>query len=77
MVIMNFLRALIVSLIGVFLLMTLWPLFIFFILVLGAYWMYAASKFKKMAESVQTQRYQHSDIKVDEAIDVDYTEKEE
>ncbi len=74
---MNFLRALIVSLIGVFLLMTLWPLFIFFILLLGAYWLYAVSKFKKMAESVHTQTYQHTDIKVDEAIDVDYTEKEE
>jgi hypothetical protein len=82
---MNFLRALILSLVGVFLLMVLWPLFVFFVLVIGAYWLVALARVrtlqKNLREPSQT-RYEtphtsRSDIKVDEAIDVVFTEKEE
>lgn len=82
---MNFLRALILSLIGVFLLMVLWPLFVLFVLVIGAYWLVALSRLRKLQKTMRQasqSMYEgpspsRSDIKVDEAIDVDFIEKEE
>ena len=78
---MNFLRALIVSIIGVFLLIVLWPLFILFVLAIGIFWFINLSRLRKLHKStMETDPYSRphtSDIKVDEAIDVVFTEKEE
>lgn len=76
---MEILRALIVTIIGVFLLMTLWPLFVFLVLVFVAYWVFISMRLRKMGETIrqsnnETNQSKHSDPNV---IDVEYTERKE
>ena len=76
---MEILRALIVTIIGVFLLMTLWPLFVFLVLVFLAYWVFISMRLRKMGETIrqstnETSQSKHSDPNV---IDVEYTERKE
>ena len=76
---MEILRALIVTIMGVFLLMTLWPLFVFLVLVFLAYWVYISMRLRKMGKTIrqstsETNQSKPSDPNV---IDVEYTERKE
>ena len=50
---MNLLRALILTMIGVFILMTLWPLFVFFVIIFGLYWIYISSRLRRMSQTIK------------------------
>ncbi len=74
---MNILRALIMTMIGVFILMTLWPLFVFLVIVIGLYWFTLSLRIKRMGQTIQDEYNQTSpnpsDIK--DVIDAQYTER--
>ncbi|HCT63541.1 MAG TPA: hypothetical protein DIC19_05520 [Erysipelotrichaceae bacterium] len=76
---MEILRALIVTIIGVFLLMTLWPLFVFLVLVFLAYWVYISMRLRKMGETIRQSTSETSQSKPSDpnVIDVEYTERKE
>lgn len=76
---MEILRALIVTIIGVFLLMTLWPLFVFLVLVFLAYWVFISMRLRKMSETIRQSNNEASQSKPSDpnVIDVEYTERKE
>jgi len=76
---MEILRALIVTIIGVFLLMTLWPLFVFLVLVFLAYWVFISMRLRKMGETIRQSTTETSQSKPCDpnVIDVEYTERKE
>ena len=76
---MNILRTLIVTVIGVFILMTLWPLFVFLIIVFGLYWFAITLRIKRMGQTINDE-YKQTDPNSTEkkdAIDAQYTERDE
>lgn len=76
---MEILRALIVTIIGVFLLMTLWPLFVFLVLVFFAYWVFISMRLRKMGETIRQSVQEPSPTPSQDpnVIDVEYTERKE
>lgn len=76
---MEILRALIVTIIGVFLLMTLWPLFVFLVLVFLAYWVFISMRLRKMGETIRQSTQETPQAKPSDpnVIDVEYTERKE
>lgn len=76
---MEILRALIVTIIGVFLLMTLWPLFVFLVLVFVAYWVFISMHLRKMGETIRQSNNETNQSKPSDpnVIDVEYTERKE
>lgn len=76
---MNILRALIVTVIGVFILMTLWPLFIFLLVVFGLYWAVISLRLKKMGQTIKDEYNKPNEEPSDkkDAIDAQYTERDE
>lgn len=75
---MNLLRALILTIIGVFILMTLWPLFVFFVIVFGLYWIYVSSRLRRMGQTIkeEVKTNETNSVKKD-VIDAQYTERSE
>jgi Na+-transporting methylmalonyl-CoA/oxaloacetate decarboxylase gamma subunit len=76
---MEILRALIVTIIGVFLLMTLWPLFVFLVLVFFAYWVFISIRLRKMGETIRQSTSEPTPPTSQDpnVIDVEYTERKE
>jgi Na+-transporting methylmalonyl-CoA/oxaloacetate decarboxylase gamma subunit len=76
---MEILRALIVTIIGVFILMTLWPLFVFLVLVFLAYWVFISMRLRKMGETIRQSTHETAQAKPSDpnVIDVEYTERKE
>lgn len=77
---MNILRALIVSMIGIFILMTLWPLFVFLIIIFGIYWFAISMRIKRMNQTIKddfNQTNSQPDNKPKDVIDAQYTERSE
>ena len=76
---MEILRALIVTIIGVFILMTLWPLFVFLVLVFLAYWVFISMRLRKMGETIRQNTQETPQAKPSDpnVIDVEYTERKE
>lgn len=77
--IMEIIRALVVTIIGVFLLLTLWPLFVFLVLVFFAYWVFISARLRKMSETIRQSSPQTPPNTPNDAnvIDVEYTERSE
>lgn len=76
---MNILRALIVTMIGVFILMTLWPLFVFLVIVFGLYWFTISLRIKRMGQTIH-EEFKQTDVNSSDkkdAIDAQYTERDE
>lgn len=77
---MNIIRALLLTMIGVFILMTLWPLFVFLVIVFGLYWAYISVKLKRMTQNVKQEYTQNTTTTTSEkkdVIDAQYTERSE
>ena len=77
---MNILRALIVSMTGIFILMPLWPLFVFLVIVFGVYWFAISMRIKHMNQTVKddfNQARTQPDNKPKDVIDAQYTERSE
>ena len=74
---MNIIRALLLTMIGVFILMTLWPLFVFIVIVFGLYWVYIVLRVKKMGQTVQQEFKETSNTEKKDVIDAQYTERSE
>ena len=76
---MEILRTLIVTIIGVLLLMTLWPLFVFLVLVFFAYWVFISMRLRKMGDTLRQSTQEASQAKPNDpnVIDVEYTERKE
>ena len=74
---MNIIRALLLTMIGVFILMTLWPLFVFLVIVFGLYWVYIVLRVKKMGQTVQQEFKETSNTEKKDVIDAQYTERSE
>jgi hypothetical protein len=76
---MNILRALIVTIIGVFILMTLWPLFVFLVIVFGIYWLVISLRLRQMGQT-KKEDYDRSTTNPSDnkdVIDAQYTERSE
>ena len=75
---MNLLRALILTIIGVFILMTLWPLFVFFVIIFGLYWIFISSRLRRMSQTIkeEVKPNETNSVKKD-VIDAQYTERSE
>ena len=76
---MEILRVLMVTIIGVLILMTLWPLFVFLVLVFLAYWVFISMRLRKMGDTIrQNTRETASPSPQDhDVIDVEYTERKD
>ena len=76
---MNIIRALLLTMIGVFILMTLWPLFVFLVIVFGLYWVYISVKLKRMTQNVKQEYTQNTTTTSEkkDVIDAQYTERSE
>lgn len=74
---MNIIRALLLTMIGVFILMTLWPLFVFLVIFFGLYWIYIVLRVKKMGQTVQQEFKETSNTEKKDVIDAQYTERSE
>ena len=74
---MNIIRALLLTMIGVFIMMTLWPLFVFLVIVFGLYWVYIVLRVKKMGQTVQQEFKETSNTEKKDVIDAQYTERSE
>ena len=76
---MNIIRALLLTMIGVFILMTLWPLFVFLVIVFGLYWAYISVKLKRMTQNVKQEYTQNTTTTSEkkDVIDAQYTERSE
>lgn len=75
---MNIIRALLLTMIGVFILMTLWPLFVFLVIVFGLYWAYISVKLKRMTQNVKQEYTQNTTTsEKKDVIDAQYTERSE
>ena len=74
---MNIIRALLLTMIGVFILMTLWPLFVFLVIFFGLYWVYIVLRVKKMGQTAQQEFKETSNTEKKDVIDAQYTERSE
>jgi ABC-type bacteriocin/lantibiotic exporter with double-glycine peptidase domain len=76
---MNILRALIVTIIGVFILMTLWPLFVFLVIAFGLYWLVISLRLRQMGQTIKEDYNRSTTNPSDnkDVIDAQYTERSE
>jgi low temperature requirement protein LtrA len=75
---MNILRALIITTIGFILLLTLWPLFIFLLVVIVLYWIYFKNKIVNLQrEATTTQQQSPTQESNKDVIEAEYTERRE
>jgi len=76
---MNILRALIVTIIGVFILMTLWPLFVFLVIAFGLYWLVISLRLRQMGQTIKEDYTRTTTNPSDnkDVIDAQYTERSE
>ena len=74
---MNIIRALILTMIGVFILMTLWPLFVFLVIVFGLYWVVISMRIRRMGQTIQQEYKEPTTSEKKDVIDAQYTERSE
>lgn|GEM_PF-1623342 len=74
---MNIIRALLLTLIGVFILMTLWPLFVFLVIVFGLYWIAISLRIRRMGQTIQQEYKEPTSSEKKDVIDAQYTERSE
>ena len=74
---MNIIRALLLTMIGVFILMTLWPLFVFLVIVFGLYWIVISMRIRRMGETIQQEFKEPTSSEKKDVIDAQYTERSE
>lgn len=74
---MNIIRALLLTMIGVFILMTLWPLFVFLVIVFGLYWIVISMRIRHMGQTVQQEFKEPTSSVKKDVIDAQYTERSE
>lgn len=74
---MNIIRALLLTMIGVFILMTLWPLFVFLVFVFGLYWVVISMRIRRMGQNIQQEYKEPTTSEKKDVIDAQYTERSE
>lgn len=74
---MNIIRALLLTMIGVFILMTLWPLFVFLVIVFGLYWVVISMRIRRMGQTIQQEYKEPTSSEKKDVIDAQYTERSE
>lgn len=74
---MNIIRALLLTMIGVFILMTLWPLFVFLVIVFGLYWVIISMRIRRMGQTIQQEYKEPTTSEKKDVIDAQYTERSE
>ena len=74
---MNIIRALLLTIIGVFILMTLWPLFVFLVIVFGLYWVVISMRIRRMGQTIQQEYKEPTTSEKKDVIDAQYTERSE
>ena len=74
---MNIIRALLLTMIGVFILMTLWPLFVFLVFVFGLYWVVISMRIRRMGQTIQQEYKEPTTSEKKDVIDAQYTERSE
>ena len=74
---MNIIRALFLTMIGVFILMTLWPLFVFLVIVFGLYWIAISLRIRRMGQTIQQEYKEPTSSEKKDVIDAQYTERSE
>ena len=74
---MNIIRALLLTIIGVFILMTLWPLFVFLVFVFGLYWVVISMRIRRMGQTIQQEYKEPTTSEKKDVIDAQYTERSE
>lgn len=74
---MNIIRALLLTMIGVFILMTLWPLFVFLVIVFGLYWVAISLRVRRMGQTIQQEYKEPTSSEKKDVIDAQYTERSE
>lgn len=74
---MNIIRALLLTMIGVFILMTLWPLFVFLVIVFGLYWIAISLRIRRMGQTIQQEYKEPTSSEKKDVIDAQYTERSE
>lgn len=74
---MNIIRALLLTIIGVFILMTLWPLFVFLVIVFGLYWIAISLRIRRMGQTIQQEYKEPTTSEKKDVIDAQYTERSE
>lgn len=74
---MNIIRALLLTMIGVFILMTLWPLFVFLVIVFGLYWVAISLRIRRMGQTIQQEYKEPTSSEKKDVIDAQYTERSE
>ncbi|MHB8096865.1 MAG: hypothetical protein ACYDEI_04375 [Erysipelotrichaceae bacterium] len=74
---MNIIRALLLTIIGVFILMTLWPLFVFLVFVFGLYWVVISMRIRRMGQNIQQEYKEPITSEKKDVIDAQYTERSE
>ncbi len=74
---MNIIRALLLTMIGVFILMTLWPLFVFLVIVFGLYWVVISMRIRRMGQTIQQEYKEPTTSEKKDVIDAQYTERSE
>lgn len=74
---MNIIRALLLTMIGVFILMTLWPLFVFLVFVFGLYWIAISLRIRRMGQTIQQEYKEPTSSEKKDVIDAQYTERSE
>lgn len=74
---MNIIRALLLTIIGVFILMTLWPLFVFLVIVFGLYWVAISLRIRRMGQTIQQEYKEPTSSEKKDVIDAQYTERSE
>ncbi len=74
---MNIIRALLLTIIGVFILMTLWPLFVFLVIVFGLYWIAISLRIRRMGQTIQQEYKEPTSSEKKDVIDAQYTERSE
>lgn len=74
---MNIIRALLLTMIGVFILMTLWPLFVFLVFVFGLYWVVISMRIRRMGQTIQQEYKEPTSSEKKDVIDAQYTERSE
>lgn len=74
---MNIIRALLLTMIGVFILMTLWPLFVFLVIVFGLYWIVISMRIRRMGQTIQQEFKEPTSSEKKDVIDAQYTERSE
>lgn len=71
---MNLLRALIITVVGILILATLWPLFVFLLILMIGYWIYLGTKLKHLTPPVPPAENGQNPAQED-VIEAEYTER--